>query len=308
MTLALVRSATEKRVVPLLSALVARHRSGVQLFVGRPSAGAQMMRPHALVGWVGCCVAVGVMLLAASSRAAPAKTVEEVGADVVVLLRDAGMVAQQRAASIAAVPSLAYAVATDQQTMLDMTADELSFHAQPGEIVEVGQVALKSGKVTPLRREGDGALVHLPLGAAGLHFVVAGDTLYAVEVVDVQPRGREHVLRGAVGVARAIDLAAASARLAKLGAGAQLRVGDGALTLGHAPSQATATIVHPPLGAQLDPELTLLMPPPRHSIGAVMALAFVGLGIAFGVVIARRRRVLHESENAYHGRPRVAAR
>ncbi|HEX8953067.1 MAG TPA: hypothetical protein VF945_14530 [Polyangia bacterium] len=222
-------------------------------------------------------------------------------------MRDAGIVAQQRATAIAAVPSLAYAVATDQQTMLDMTADELSFHAQPGEIVEVGQVQLRGGKVTSLRREGDGGLVHLPLGSAGLHFAVVGETLYAVDVIDVRPRGRERVLRGAVGVARAIDLSAASAALARLGAGAQLRVGDGALTLGAAPAHATATLVHPPLGAQLDPELTLLVPPPRHSIGAVMALAFVGLGLAFGIVIARRRRG-HEHEDAIHHRPHIAAR
>ncbi len=268
------------------------------------------MRPRAWQGLVGGVVAAGVLVLAASSSraAAPAKTVEEVAADVVVRLRDAGVVAQQRASSIAALSSLQYAVATDQQTMLDMTADELSFHAQPGELVEVGQVMLRGGKVTSLRREGDGALVHLPLGTAGLHFVVAGNSIYAVEVVDVKPRGRETVLRGAVGVARAVDLTAASAALSQLGAGAQLRVGDGALALGLVPSQATATLVHPPLGAQLDPELTLFVPPARHSIGVVMALAFVGLGIGFGVVIARRRRVAHENEAAYHRPPRVAAR
>lgn len=265
------------------------------------------MRTRALTKLVGSCVAVGVMVMATPSRGAAPASVEEIAADVVVEMRDAGVAAQQRASSIATVPSLAYAVATDQQTMLDMTADELSVHAQPGEIVEVGQVMLASGKVTPLRREGDGALVHLPLGTAGLHFIVAGETVYAVDVVDVQPRGRENVLRGAVGVARAIDLKGASAALAKLGAGAQLRIGDGAITLGTPPAHATATMVHPPLGAQLDPELTLLSPPPGHSIGAVMALTFVGLGLAFGIVIARRRRV-HDHEHAYEHRPHIAAR
>jgi len=265
------------------------------------------MRTRALMGLVGGCVAVGAMMLPTSAKAAPATTVEEIAADVVVQMRDAGVLAERRAAAIAAVPSLAYAVATDQQTMLDMTADELSIHAQPGEVVEVGQVMLASGKVTPLRHEGDGALVHLPLGSAGLHFVVAGETVYAVDVINVKPRGRERVLRGAVGVAHAIDLSAASAALAALGAGAQLRIGDGAVALGHAPAHATATLVHPPLGAQLDPELTLLVPPPRHSIGLVMALAFVGLGLGFGIVIARRRRG-HESADAYEHRPRIAAR
>jgi hypothetical protein len=205
---------------------------------------------------------------------------------------------------------LGYAVATDQQTMLDMTADELSFHAQPGEIVEVGQQQLRTGKITSLRREGDGALVHLPIAAPGLRFVVVGDVVYAVDVVEVRPRARERVVRGAVGVARAIDLAPARARLAKLGAAALLRVGEETLTIGRAPSSATTTTVHPSLGARIDPELTMLAPPPRRAIGALMALAFVGLGVGFVVVIVRRRRVLAVHDDAYHRRPRarVAAR
>ena len=260
-----------------------------------------MMRSRALQGWVGGAVAASAIFVAASANAAaPAKSVDEVAADIIVHLRDAGVAAHQRAAAIANVPSLAYAVATDQQTMLDMTADELSFHAQAGEIVEVGQVMLRDDKVTPLRREGEGALMHLPLGQAGLHFVVAGEKIYAVDVVDVIPRGRQKVLRGAVGVARAVDLGVASARLADLGAGVQVRVGDGALTIGHAPSQATAALVHAPLGAQPDVELTLLSPPRHNTIGLTMALTFVALGIAFGVVIARRRRAHSEGEAGYH--------
>jgi hypothetical protein len=266
------------------------------------------MRPSALQGLVcGGVFAVSILIAAPSEGAAPAKTVDDVAADIVARLHNAGSVARQRAAAIATVPSLTYAVATDQQTMLDMTADELSFHAQPGEIVEIGQIMLRDGKVTPLRHEGDGALVHLPLGKAGLHYVVAGDTLYAVEVVDVTPRGRGKVLRGAVGVASPVDLAAASARLAELGAGAQLRVGDGALALGRAPTQATATLMHPPLGALLDPELTVLVPPRSHAFGVTAAVAFVALGLGFGVVIARRRRD-HAARHGYRatGTSRVA--
>lgn len=258
------------------------------------------MQPSALQRWVGGSVLAAAMLAAAPVRAAaPAKTVDEVAANIIVGLREASVVAQQRAAAIAGVPSLAYAVATDQQTMLDMTADELAFHAQPGEIVEVGQVALRNDKVTPLLREGEGALVHLPLGQAGLHFVVAGETIYAVDVVDVTPRGRDKVLRGAVGVARAVDFAGASARLAELGAAVQVRVGDGALTLGRAPSTATATVVHAPLGAQLEPELMVFSPARHGALGLTMALTFVALGIAFGVVIARRRRALPANEAEY---------
>jgi len=265
-----------------------------------------MMRPRALLG----LAAVGSVLLAGSARAAPSGTLEDVAADVVARLHAAGTVAHERAAAIAALPSLGYAVATDQQTMLDMTADELSFHAQPGEIVEVGQARLSTGKVTSLRREGDGALVHLPLGAAGLSFVAVGDALYAVDVVDVRPRGRVNVVRGVVGVARAIDLAPARARLAQLGAGARLRIGETTLSLGKAPAQATTTMVHPSLGARIDPELTMLAPPPHRAIGALMALAVVGIAVGFVVVVVRRRRVLAVHDAAYDRRPRarIAAR
>jgi hypothetical protein len=263
-----------------------------------------MMRPRALVGMA----AVGVTLLAASARAAPSGTMEDVAADVVAQLHAAGTVAHERAAAIAALPSLAYAVATDQQTMLDMTADELSFHAQPGEIVEVAQAQLATGKVTSLRREGDGALVHLPLGATGLSFVVVGKALYAVDVVAVRPRSRANVVRGVVGVARAIDLASASAQLAELGGAAQLRIGETTLVFGHAPARATATTtLHPSLGANVNPELTMIAPPPHRAIGALMALAVVGLAVGFGVVVVRRRRVLAVHDDAYD-RARIAAR
>jgi hypothetical protein len=246
--------------------------------------------------------AVGVMLLATSARAAPSGTLEDVAADVVARLHAAGTVAHERAAAIAALPSLAYAVATDQQTMLDMTADELSFHAQPGEIVEVGQAQLATGKVTSLRREGDGALVHLPLGVTGLSFVAVGHALYAVDVVAV---------RGVVGVARAIDLAPASAQLAELGGAAQLRIGETTLLVGHAMARAaTTTTLHPSLGAKINPELTMMAPPPHRAIGALMALAVVGLAVGFVVVVVRRRRVLAVHDDAYHRRvrARIAAR
>lgn len=251
------------------------------------------------------------MLLGAPARAASSATLEDVAADVVARMHAAGTVAHERAAAIAALPSLGYAVATDQQTMLDMTADELSFHAQPGEVVEVAQAQLATGKVTSLRREGEGALVHLPLGATGQSFVVVGDALYAVDVVAVRPRSRANVVRGIVGVARAMNLAPARARLAELGAAAQLRIGDTTLLMGHASARATATtMLHPSLGATIDPELTLVAPPPRRAIGALMALAFVGLAVGFVVVVVRRRRVLAVHDDAYgsRGRARIAAR
>src|SRR5262249_28550929 len=121
------------------------------------------MRSIARFGWVvGCALAVGAMTVPSTARAATSE-VERAAADIVARLRDAGVLAQQRAAAIAAMSSVAYGVATDQQTMLDLTADELAIHALPGEIVEIAQQSLKGGPVVSLRREGAGELVHLPL-------------------------------------------------------------------------------------------------------------------------------------------------
>src|SRR5690242_2459007 len=98
---------------------------------------------------IGCGVVVVAAL--ASTVAAATNDVERVAGDAVTRIREAGAAAHQRAAQIAAVPSVVYGVATDQQTMLDLTADELSIHAQPGEIVEVAQQQLKSGAIVSLR-------------------------------------------------------------------------------------------------------------------------------------------------------------
>jgi hypothetical protein len=253
-------------------------------------------------GVVGCAALVGAMMAPSTAHAATTE-VERAAADAVARLRDAGIVAHQRASAIAAMPSVVYGVATDQQTMLDLTADELSIHALPGETVEIAQQSLKGGAVVSLRREGTGELVHLPLQTPGLHIVDVAGRLYAIAVVQLKPRDRADVVRGLVGVARAVDLAPVSAKLAALGAAIDVRVDGGSFTLGQPPSTVAATIVqHPPLGADVDPELTLFVPPSLASssspLGAA-SLGLLGLGIVVGVVLFRRRRSLAAAVAAY---------
>jgi hypothetical protein len=249
------------------------------------------MRPAAKIRAILGCVAVAVLLTASSTtQAARASELDRAAADVAARLRQASAAAEARAEAIAAVPSLVYAVATDQQTMLDMTSDELSFHAAAGETVEVGQQQLRSGKVISLLREGEGALVHLPLDAPGVQLVAAGKELYAVAVVGVRPRERANVVRGVVGVAHLVDLAQASARLAELGGGLVVYTSAGSVTLGSAPAQATARALL--LSAPGDPAMTLLVPPPRsYGIATAIALGLFAFALAFVVVRRRRRSV-----------------
>ena len=91
-----------------------------------------------------CSAAVLVLFLYCPAHADTSSEVVDVASDAVVRLREAAVAVRGRAAAIAAVRSVGYAVATDQQTTLDMTADELSVHAQPGELVPVAITAASS--------------------------------------------------------------------------------------------------------------------------------------------------------------------
>lgn len=259
------------------------------------------MRPLARFESVIGCVVAAAALAASSTASAATNDVERVAAEAVARIRDAGIAARQRAEAIAAVPSVVYGVATDQQTMLDLTADELSIHAQPGEIVEVAQQQLKSGSVVSLRREGSGPLVHLPLATPGLHIIAAGDELYSIAVVQLQPRDRADVVRGLVGVARRVDLAPVAARLVAAGGAVELRAAGGTVLLGKAPASRTTVVVHPPLGADRDPELAVFAPSSLSSSAPLGAatLTLLAIGIAVGVVLFRRRRSLAAAVAAY---------
>ena len=242
---------------------------------------------RSLAGSFAVAAVLGGVALPASAASTEA---QQIAAGVITQMRASTQQARERANAIAAAPSLVYAVGTDQQTMLDMTADELSLHVQPGEIVEVGQRQLASGKVLSLRREGsDDALVHLPLQSAGQFIVSEGERLYALAVVEVRPRERANVVRGLVGVARAIDLAAASARLERLGAGAIIRTGSGSVAIGHSPSSSSPVELHAAVGVAVEPQLTLLVPTSHGSlVGGLTAIGLAAFVVAF--VLVRRRR------------------
>ena len=109
----------------------------------------------------------------------------------------------------------------------------------PGEHIEIGQVQRRDGSVTTLRRVGDAGGLHLPLGDPGTRLFAGDGQLRVVAVVDVDAKTRSDQIRGAVGVARPLDTAALSGKLAR--AGFALRVdapGGGGAVIGKAPSNA----------------------------------------------------------------------
>lgn len=154
-------------------------------------------------------------------------------------IRETAAAAHARAQTLAQLPRMSWAVATDEQTMLDLTADELAFQPAPGELIEIGQVRRRDGAVTSLRRVGDAGVFHLPLSDVGAHLVGADGQLHVVDVVGVEPKTGGAELRGAVGVSRLVETAALDARLRRLPFALRVDLpGGGGIVVGRAPSDA----------------------------------------------------------------------
>jgi len=150
-------------------------------------------------------------------------------------IRETAAAAHARAQTLAQLPRMSWAVATDEQTMLDLTADELAFQPAPGELIEIGQVRRRDGVVTSLRRVGDAAVFHLPLADIGAHLVGSDGRLHVVDVVGVEPKTGGDQIRGAVAVSRLVDTASLEGRVRKLPFALRVDVpGGGGIVLGAA--------------------------------------------------------------------------
>ncbi len=155
-------------------------------------------------------------------------------------IRETAAAAHARAQTLAQLPRLSWAVATDEQTMLDLTADELAFQPAPGELIEIGQVRRRDGTVTLLRRVGEG-LFHLPLADIGARLVGVDGRLHVVDVVSVEPKTGGDQLRGAVAVSRLVDTGAIDARLRRLPFALRVDVpGGGGIVVGRGAAGARA--------------------------------------------------------------------
>ena len=137
-----------------------------------------------------------------------------------------------RVATLAELPRLAVAVATDPRTVGDLTQDELAFRPHPGETIAIGQIPKRAGKGPVLLRLAPAGAPPPSLELGGPHLRVIGDTLRASEAMAVIPRVRASELDGVIAVSWDIDLAPLSAPLKQAGAHAQLTVAGGSLTLG----------------------------------------------------------------------------
>jgi hypothetical protein len=183
--------------------------------------------------------ALGIFLL---GREGPSDDLGVAVADLEAAIRENAAAAQARADTLAQLPRLGWAVATDESTMRDLTGEELAFRPHPGEQIEITQMRKGGGearRLLHLPAESETALPVLP----GTQVVVRQDKLHVVTVVSVEPRQRADELVGVLAVSKQIDTAAIGQRLAARGINAVLRTTQGALTLaGNAPASPEAKI------------------------------------------------------------------
>lgn len=194
-------------------------------------------RSSIIVAAIGIGAAVALLLI---GRGPSPTDLQSVAAELDGRIRETAAAAHARAQTLAQLPRLSWAVATDEQTMLDLTADELAFQPAPGELIEIGQVRRRDGAVTSLRRVGDAGVFHLPLADIGSHLVGSDGRLHVVDVVGVEPKTGGDQLRGAVAVSRLVDTAALDARVRKMPYALRVDVPTGGgVVLGTAPAGAT---------------------------------------------------------------------
>jgi len=195
-------------------------------------------RLSAALAAVGLLAALALFLLGQKSP----DDVRTAAADLDGLIRETTAGVQARADTLAQLPRLGWAVATDEDTMRDLTTDELAFRPHPGEHIEITQMRRGGGEPRRLLRlpvESELALPVIP----GTHVIVQGTEIHVVTVVSVEPRQHADELVGILAVAKQLDPSPIAQRLAARGINAELRTIRGSITLaGSRPSSVEVKV------------------------------------------------------------------
>jgi hypothetical protein len=162
-------------------------------------------RPSLIIIGAGLAGAALLLVVARREVGSPPQ-LEAVVSDFDAQLRETAAAAQARASTLAELPRLAWAVATDEATVRNLTGEELAFRPQPNETIEISQINRRSSKETTLLHSPAGTKVRAPLNSPGMHLLVVGEQLHLAAVVSIEPKVRADALRGAVSVSRKVDL------------------------------------------------------------------------------------------------------
>jgi hypothetical protein len=220
-----------------------------------------------------------------------AQDVEQVAADIDVAVRSSAAGVSARTQTLAELPRLALAVATDRQTVDDLTDEELAFQPRADETIELAQLPRAGGSPVSLLRRPAGAATDVPLGPPGIHLLVSRSTLRIASIVRVQPRERAGEVDGVLAVSWPVDLSRVNARLAALGTGMSLETPGGALAIGGV-MQAEQGTTELALTGPTGQVLRLVAPAPgpaswrRRPVAAACAAVFAALLVS--LLICRR--------------------
>jgi hypothetical protein len=187
---------------------------------------------------IGLLAALGFFLLGQRSP----DDVRAAAADLDALIRENAAGVQARADTLAQLPRLGLAVATDEDTMRDLTTEELAFRPRPGEHIEITQMRRGGGEPRRLLRLPVESNLTPPV-LPGTHVVAHAGRLHVVTVVSVEPRQRADEVVGLLAVAKQLDTSAIEQRLGARGINAEVRTIQGSITLaGAAPTSVEAKI------------------------------------------------------------------
>jgi len=233
------------------------------------------------VAVAGLAAALGIFLL--GRKTATPDDLRAAAADLDALIRETTAGAQARADTLAQLPRLGWAVATDESTMHDLTTEELAFRPHPGEQIEITQMRRGGGEPRRLLELPADSQTTLPV-LPGTHTIVQGDHVSVVTVVSVEPRQRADELVGILAVAKQVDTSSIERRLTARGISAELRTFQGSVTIAGKPLGAAAVEKIPLTGpaaegAQLVAASVVQARWPRIVAPIVLLLAFGGAGL-----------------------------
>lgn len=197
-----------------------------------------------LAGAAALLSAAGLAGLAATGPSSSAFDVEGFGRTLEARLGEATAGLHIRVGTLAELPRLAVAVATDARTVGDLTQDELAFRPHPGETIAIGQIPKRPGKAPVWLRVAPSGAPAPTFELGGPRLRVVGESLIASEVMTVVPRERAKDLDGVIAVTWMVDLGSLSAGLASAGVQAHLATEGGRLTLG-VPRPPAGALPHP---------------------------------------------------------------
>jgi hypothetical protein len=241
---------------------------------------------------IGLCAAATLFVIgsATAPHGPPEVLVQAVG-DIDGALRERAAGLHSRATTLADLPRLAAAVATDAVTVQDLTQEELAFRLKPGETIEIAQVK-RGGQVVSLLRIPKGATAAPALDRPGVSSAPAPGGIELSEVVTIKPLDTKEIERGALAVSSLVDTQPFVHKLEGLGLPALLELGGKTVAATAAPVAAGAETVRVPLGSEAAAGGVLIAeaPAPPSTLSALRIVSIAVAVLAFLVAGALWRR------------------